>query len=244
MIQARKLVVEQPTVFGPMLGKINAEGKNGKSISIPYIDPFAMLTVASSKTYMSALLERSLVEHPPSPDRPWSILFYSDEVTPGNVLKAQNHKKVQVIYWSFNEFGADALGKDGYWFTATVVRSSRVQDMEGGMSQLTSLILLTMFGSVHNLKTSGIRLVVNGREFRMFATLGQVPSDEDALHQMWRCKGASGTKMCVMCKSVVNKNWKAADQLGPKSYFVPYNQVLWMEGVWRRGWIWGGGWSG
>ena len=39
---------------------------------------------------MHQLLKETAVEFPPSPSRSWSLIFYSDEIAPGNVLSSRH----------------------------------------------------------------------------------------------------------------------------------------------------------
>ena len=65
---------------------------------------------------MQELVARTLSQHPCTAQKPWRIIFYSDEVVPGNVLSADVSRKVQCVYISFMEFGAVALSKEEAWF--------------------------------------------------------------------------------------------------------------------------------
>ena len=60
----------------------------------------------------ATFLERKYDEQPCSPEDPWNLVFYADEITPGSALKADNLRKIQAVYWSFLEFGGAALAKE------------------------------------------------------------------------------------------------------------------------------------
>lgn len=57
-----------------------------------------------------------LQEKPPSVGRPYTIVLYSDEVSPGNQLKHTNRRKLQVVYWSLQELGSLRLTNESSWF--------------------------------------------------------------------------------------------------------------------------------
>ena len=67
------------------------------------------------------------------------------------------------------------------------------------MPQYIGVILKLAFDPRgHNLERAGIEVVLNdGRRLRIFLKLDCVLCDESALHQLWMCKSASGTKPCV-----------------------------------------------
>ena len=46
---------------------------------------------------------------PPGFLQPWGLVWYSDEVGPGNQLKHSNRRKVQCIYWSMLPLGQHAM---------------------------------------------------------------------------------------------------------------------------------------
>ena len=54
---------------------------------------------------MTALIKATVEKYPCSADRPWGIIYYNDEVVPGNVLSADPSRKVQCVHLSFREFG-------------------------------------------------------------------------------------------------------------------------------------------
>ena len=237
---SRDEAISGETPYGRIIREETVKDHDGVEVKIPLADPFAMLYTASKCTYFGALLERTHSQTPSSPTTPWSILYYTDEVVPGNPMKSQNNKKVQVVYYTFAEFGADARSKEEFWLIASVLRSSEVNKIEGSMSQVAVQVLLSMFGTdTHNLKTAGIRVTTsNGQEIRIFAVLKGTPMDESAIHQTWLCKGASGIKICVLCANVVNKRWVGLKHQPKHSFFLPYHLVSCEVGGRRgvRGW--------
>lgn len=157
------------------------------------------------------LPERFLQERlrvcPCSPDRPWRLVVYSDEVVPGNALSADNRRKMWVIYISFVELGPAALSREDSWFCVTAKRSSEVAKVAGGISQVFSGVLRFMFGeSGFNIKTAGIYLPLGGAigGTRLFAELGVILQDGGAHKLVWHCKGDAGTRFCMLCRNLVS----------------------------------------
>ena len=81
------------------------------------------------------MTERAMETTPPSFLQPWGLVWYSDEIGPGNQLKHSNKRKVQCIYWSMLPLGQHAMGCEFCWFTLCAIRSSVVAEI-GGMSVL------------------------------------------------------------------------------------------------------------
>ena len=89
----------------------------------------------------SEFFESRLRDTPPSPERPWGVIVYSDEVVPGNVLASDNRRKLWQCYMSFIEFGAEALSNELAWLPAASVRSSVVNECAAGISQLMAKLV-------------------------------------------------------------------------------------------------------
>ena len=108
--------------------------------------------------FSSFLLAR-LQDHPSTPDNPWTLLIYSDEVTPGNPLATMNNRKFHAVYWSFLELGRNALSNEEGWFTILLEYSIYVSQAQGGLSQVFGQVIKVFFDkSGHNFKTAGILL--------------------------------------------------------------------------------------
>ena len=110
-----------------------------------FIHPFAFLSVVLRTCISFALfVERLFDVNPPSAERPWHVLLYSDEVTPGNQLSPANARKIQALYWSFLEFH-HRLSDENCWFTIAAKRSSELKAVSGGMSKLFGVLLKRLF---------------------------------------------------------------------------------------------------
>jgi hypothetical protein len=147
-------------------------------------------------------------------------VLYSDEIVPGNTLSHDNKRKIQVIYWSFLQFGPAALASEEFWITLTAIRSSLVSDMAGGMSYVFRRLLPSFFDASSHDFRAGIAVQV-GLDVRLvFGILDMIVSDESALRQTWLCKGASGTRPCMLCKNIVDKDSELT-QCDDSGYLVP-----------------------
>ena len=84
------------------------------------------------------------------------------------------------------------------------------------MSQVIGAIIeLALDPHGYNLDRTGLEVVLpDGTRLRICLELDCVLCDESGLHQVWMCKGASGTKCCVECMYILNTNWVAADEVG------------------------------
>ena len=72
-------------------------------------------------------------------------MLYSDEVTPGNPLATLNKRKFHAIYWSFLEFGLNALSREEAWFCIATEYSILVNLLSAGLSQVIAKLLMVFF---------------------------------------------------------------------------------------------------
>ena len=235
--RARDHEVLQTTPLGPLMRTIEVPSiVAGETFKYEVACPLSSLYVAAPKKHFARLLWKTYLKSPPTVDAPWGVIFYSDEVTPGNAMKANNERMIQSIYWSFTNFGAAALAKEDFWFTFATIKSSDVRKVDGGMSCIINVFLKIMFlAPPHTLHRSGV-LVYGGETFgsmRIFAGPACALSDESALHMTWLCKGASGVKSCVQCRNIVSPNWVGLPGLPADSMLKPYTDpATWDPSGW------------
>lgn len=154
--------------------------------------------IPAFKAYIQGVLQT----HPMGPAEPWGICVYSDEVLPGNALKARNERKTIAFYWSFKQFGR-GLSSEDLWFHACSIRASCVRDSASdGWSQLFTQVAGLFFRAPQD-ASAGVHLELGeGLPSFWFAKLDLVIGDGAALASCWSLKGASGTKPCLYCQNV------------------------------------------
>ena len=149
-------------------------------------------------TKLESFIATRIQLHPNSMDDPWTVILYNDEVVSGNPLKHDNHRKIQAYYWSFLEFGKEALCSEFLWFTITAVRSDIVKAMSGlGAGQLSKHMILAFA----DMAITGFQC----GEIILWARLEKFVSDEAACKSTFDVKGASGVLPCFWCKNVLKK---------------------------------------
>ena len=163
--------------------------------------PVLNLGACQSLPQFAAFFQRRLGQHASTPESPWQICLYADEITPGNPLKASNTRKVWAFYLSFAEFGAEARCQEDMWFCVCLARTSVVQKMRGGLSELTNLLVQ----SLHRQLAAGCLLTISGERVMFFATVQTMVADEAALKAAFAVKGASGIVPCALCSNVVSR---------------------------------------
>ena len=201
--RAKKFAASRTTPYGMLVEPFSVPCIDG-DVTVAVQNPLAMLHVACSDSTPFALLVRATLASKPLP---WSLVVYMDEVTPGDPLK-NDQRKTQCVYWSFKESGPLALCNEECWFVVSVVRSTIIQELPGGMSHWTRLLLTEWFFNNErtNLQTAGVIVNLDGEDSGtlLVAHLKCVIADEKALKELIGCKGASGTKLCSLCKNIVS----------------------------------------
>lgn len=210
---ARNELTETNTEYGPLHQTVDAKpaaGVRGNTY-LNVIHPLAFLaflftTCAAFSAYFEELHDRN----PSSAESPWNLIMYSDEVTPGNQLTIKNDRKLQVVYYSFKEFGY-RLADENVWFTCVGKRSSKVADLDGGMSQVFGILLKLLFVS-HAFTAAGCAFTLSsGRRIRLYAKLDMMLQDGGAHKVTWHCKGDGGHKFCLLCRNHFSRTSEVAN---------------------------------
>ena len=201
MRESRDQVCNEETPFGPVTVYVDMIDNTDSIKRIAVAHPLAYFWTAlvRSNTF-SAYVAKRLRKFPCTPETPWHIIMYSDEVTPGNVIAAKQGRKFQTVLWSFQELGCHALAHEEAWFPCLICYSVRIKELSGGMSQVFRRIILLFFSADgHNMSTGGIRLP-SGQ--RLLAVIGLMLQDGDAHVQAWSVRGCRGSKVCLLCNNV------------------------------------------
>ena len=213
--EARNLEVEAPTPYGKLLHTVELHSVDGGTIPLRVVHPLAFLRKLFATCVGSAMLVNSAMARTPcTPEHPWNLIFYSDEVTPGDALVHDNRRKIQVIYFSFLEFGPSALAREDSWMCVCAKRSSEVNKISGGMSQIFGAILLLLFGATGtNIALGGLVLNRCGQPLvRLYAQLRVFVQDGGAHKITWHCKGDGGSKLCFICKNLFTQKCELVDE--------------------------------
>ena len=205
------------TPFGPLIQELDLVSNTGGRIKLNVLHPLAVLwsAVYTCTAFRDLFLAR-LEEKPSTYETPWSLIIYSDEVTPGAALSHDNLRKVQTVYYSFLELGPNVLAREDAWFCALAARSKTVNRVSGKMSQVIGAILKLMFAAnSFNLMLGGITLAIEGhRPIRFWARMRIIIQDGAAHKETFHCKGDSGSKLCLLCKNVFTDKSNMVDEDG------------------------------
>ena len=137
---------------------------------------------------------------------PLSVILDYDEITPGDVLRPDNKRKMHAIYFSFRNFPQEFLRSSEAWLPLGILRSKTVNRFKGEFAGAMKWILCavvnesTLADGVVIELSAGPRLVMGG--------LSNNLADGAALKAAFECKGAAGNQPCISCKNVVANSFE------------------------------------
>lgn len=218
--RARAADLPDDAVYGNLIKQITMITSQGGDETFAYVDPLAMMRVMyTSCSKFAALIDAG---PPCSREQPWDIIFYNDEIKPGNQVKHDNRAKMQALYWTVKQFGMvapAALSSESAWIPLACARSQRVLTIDGGTSAFMARCI-ELF-SINNGELQDVGIILGRRVIFLKVTMSL--ADYGAHQFLLGFRGASGLLPCVTCGNVTNKDKKIAKgEIVPSLHsFVP-----------------------
>ncbi len=180
-------------------------------VSLPQVLVWLTSTCIAFRRLLIQLYEK----HRPTPAKPWSLLVYGDEATPGAVLRQDNRRKTMAIHATILQFGPDIYKHDAAWLPLAFLRSVVYRTVEGRWARCFDLLMRHIFLHLR-LDTVGVCLpgIDAGRPAMAFFNFGGFLADLDTHRSTWSIKGYQGNVPCWYCSNVCG--------LGPLS-LVPHD---------------------
>jgi hypothetical protein len=200
--------------YGPLLCNSSLVDKQGAEADMLMINPLSLLQAAFGQggSYTELVMD-TLRKHPSSPDQPWRLAVYCDEVVPGNVISHDNKRKEWVGYASFLEFGQMTLSREEAWLPTLVQRTAAVDKLSAGISQVFGAVLKQWFcNPLFDISAGGLVLKhPDGSHHRLWIQLGMILQDGGAHKHVFHVKGDAGTKFCLLCRNLFAINTDVVD---------------------------------
>ena len=219
--RCRKEAATRSTDFGRLIVHKEFQTTDGP-VLFPLQNPLAMLTIALAEGPRFAGYVRSAIARfgLPSPDAPWSIILYVDEVTCGQPLavKADGRRKVQGVYWSIYQLGAQALADDSSWFELAAFRAVTADGFDGSVSHMLDVCLSCFFAREHNIRHCCRFELLEHGGFMLCLALEMLIADIPALVSAIGANGVSAILPCFLCRRVLS--FKANAELTSLEGFV------------------------
>jgi len=215
MREGRDRLATLMTPYGPIVKHIQLLDESNASIDLPIACPFASITYALEESLgLRRLFELQLLQRSSTPEDPWTIVSYCDEVTLGNVMAMLISRRFHGFYWSFIELGAAALSNEECWFTLMIECSTIVNSLKGGLSACFAAAVKSFFKEGMHMKHGGITLSLDGGDVKFFAELGAVLLDGGAHKYVWGARGDSASRFCILCKNLFSGESRVVDEDG------------------------------
>lgn len=207
------------TPVGPLIVQVpltlpGTKWRKTQIIKWSVANPLALLYVAcTSSSQFSKFLKLWLV------DSKNSLLLYSDEVIPGNVLRPDGRRKAQCIYASFRGLPYWFRSRNCAWLPIGVLKSWKVKAIPGGMSMLSKKVFNICYGELFSFRL-GVRLPLgsSGETWCLRCDFCGWIQDLEAHRDVSDTKGSAGSKCCLWCRNIT----KGVKDLAPDDYFKDY----------------------
>jgi len=183
------------------------ELQNGGEFRWDFCDPnLLMARMLLDCDNLAALYVERLAVHPCSVSQPWSLVVIYDEFTPGSIAHPQPHRKTLTLAFNFLELGHAALAVASTWFVPVSVRTKKLYEAVGGLSNgLARYLKAQLLGDL-SIQTVGIAFTYYGRSYTIFARLTNLVADGEGLKLGLDVKGHSGIRPCTRCQNVLRKD--------------------------------------
>jgi hypothetical protein len=215
LAEATAAEISSHSSYGSIMSNAILVDKQGAGAEMLMVNPLTLLQAAFGQggSYTELVMD-TLRKHPSSPEKPWSLAVYCDEVVPGNVISHDNQRKEWVGYTSFLQFGQLILSKEEAWLPTLVQRTATVDKMSGGISQVFGAVLKQWFcNPLYDIIAGGLALKhPNGSQHRLWIQLGMILQDGGAHKYVFHVKGDAGTKFCFLCRNLYAIDTDVVDQ--------------------------------
>jgi len=134
MQEASDLMFSDHSVYGDLLANTTLVGTDGTPVPSAIVNHLSYLHAAVTQggAYTQLVLD-TCARKPASPEAPWSLVMYSDEIDAGDPIAPRGHtRKVWAFYFSFLEFGMINLSKEEAWLTVTIARTVDIDLVDAG----------------------------------------------------------------------------------------------------------------
>ena len=192
--------------YGSVITKVPVVCRDGSTRDLVMANPLALLLAAYNQGgAFYSLAQSTMLEKPCSLDCCWKAIFYMDEVQPGNQLGVHQGRKCWACYFSLEEFGPVHLQKEAAWLTLLVERTTKVQELHAGVSQIFTALMKFFFAHPQWDVQSGLLLKgpPHGKNVRLHIKPGSILQDGGAHKQIFHAKGDSATRFCFICSNLV-----------------------------------------
>ena len=127
------------TPYGPVVQNVKLDVPKLKNWEICH--PFAYIW------YLTKISEdfRDVMYQCVATGKPLEHVVYADELVPGNSFRPEKSRTLMCIYWCFRNWPSWLLSRTFAWPCFSIIRSTIINDIPGGMSYIARVILRVFF---------------------------------------------------------------------------------------------------
>lgn len=208
--RATKALLSAEYPYGQLKCMLDLEAMDGATIQLPVLNLKSYMAALfdESASYASLLLrtKRSTFEHK------WGLLMYMDEITPGNVLSGRLTRKSWCIYATMFDFTLDDLSHELAWMPLAHIRSTVVDKLKGGVSQLFAAVLKSIFLDGQCDPRLGLLLPRTcGEALKVYFDLKTILQDGGSHKFCWSYRGDAALRPCLLCNVQADTGEDAMD---------------------------------
>ena len=170
---------------------------------LEFVNPFAFLYYLSAISAGFAEMMKSICV----PGRPLRIIIYADGLEPGNPFRHDLARHLMSIYWCIADWPQYVLQRSFAWPVFSIIRTKFLNQLEGGLGRLMSMILRIFFKSKDHSFSTGVHINCPTGDYVITAIFAGFLADLVGHKEITEWKGHSGLMCCLTCSNVRNMLW-------------------------------------
>ena len=124
---AQSALAKTMTPYGQIVSTFLIDFVDKPNVKVEFVNPFAWIWYLSSICPEFVELMQKCV--PPS--SAGRVIFYADEIKPGNVLTPDKGRNTMCLYWGYLDWPEHVMCRADAWFTFTCIRSTQIERIDG-----------------------------------------------------------------------------------------------------------------
>lgn len=189
--------------YGALLTEITLDTSKGPfrwELAEPSAILQAYLQTPSLTPYVRDMLSRCGTD----PRNPVRLIFYCDELVPGNALKLNNKRKTNAYYVTPLQLAPELRAHREVWIPLGFLRSCVAKSIH--WSEVAAKLFERAFVGPRSIKDAGIVLKLGSDQPRLvFFEFHGMIGDSPALQGVWGSLGCNGNFPCIECVNVISK---------------------------------------
>ena len=187
---------KQVTDYGPIIQRVHLGHPKMKYWEVCH--PFAFLWYLTSISSSFAQIMKTAIDG----GNPLRLVIYMDEMNPGNPFRPEKSRTMQCIYWCFVDWPAWMLTRTFAWPCLSVIRSTIVESIEGGMSFFVKPILNLFFPEEGHSFARGVQVVYKGTMVLTKSIFAGFLCDLKGHKENTGWLGYNGLVCCLNCENL------------------------------------------